>query len=42
MLSKISSVSHPLGFTSPFVRFQLLCNQDMQWDETVNEELKIQ
>ena len=47
MLSIISSIYDPLGFTSPFVLegrqlLQHLCNQNVQWDETVNEELKSQ
>ena len=46
MLSIISSIYDPLGFASPFVLegrqlIQLLCNQTMQWDEVVDEELKI-
>ena len=45
MLSIISSIYDPLGFTSPFVLeerqlLQHLCNQNVQWDETVDEELK--
>ena len=47
MLSIISSTYDPLGFTGPFVLegmqpLQNLCNQNVQWDETVNEELKSQ
>ena len=47
MLSIISSIYDPFGFTSPFVLeerhlLQHLCNQNVQWDETVNEELKSQ
>ena len=44
MLSIVSSIYDPLGFTSPFVMegrqlLQHLCNQNVQWDETVDEEL---
>ena len=47
MLSIISSIYDPLGLTSPFVLeerrlLQHLCNQNVQWDETVDEELKSQ
>ena len=47
MLSIISSTYDPLGFTGPFVLkgmqlLQNLCHQNVQWDETVNEELKSQ
>ena len=47
MLSIISSTYDPLGFTSPFVLeggqlLQHLCNHNVQWDETVGEELKCQ
>ena len=47
MFSIISSIYDPLGFTSPFVLegrqlLQHLCNQNVQWDETVDEELKSQ
>ena len=47
MLSIISSIYDPLGFTSPFVLeerqlLQHLYNQNVQWDETVDEELKSQ
>ena len=47
MLFIISSIYDPLGFTSPFVLgerqlLQHLCNQNVQWDETVDEELKSQ
>ena len=47
LLNIISSIYDPLGFTSPVVlkRRQLLqhlCNQNVQWDETVDEELKSQ
>ena len=47
MLSIISSTYDPLGFTGPFVLkgmqlLQKLCHQNVQWDETVNEELKSQ
>ena len=45
MLSIISSIYDPLGFTSPFVLeerqlLQHLCNQNVQWNETVDEELE--
>ena len=47
VLSIINSICDPLGFTSPFVLkgrqlLQHLCNQNMQWDEIVDEELKSQ
>ena len=47
MLSIIRSIYDPLGFTSPFVLegrqlLQHLCNQNVQWDETVDKELKSQ
>ena len=47
MLSIISSIYDPLGFTSPFVLegrqlIQHLCNQNVQRDENVDEELKSQ
>ena len=47
MLSIISSIYDPLGFTIPFVLerrqlLQRLCNQNVQWNETINEELKSQ
>ena len=45
MLSIISSIYDPLGFTSPFVLegrklLQRLCYQNMQWDEKISIELK--
>ena len=45
MLSTISSIYDPLRFTSPFVLegrqlLQHLCNQNVKWSETVDEELK--
>ena len=47
MFSIISSIYDPLGFASPFVvegrqLLQHLCSQNVQWDETVDEELKSQ
>ena len=47
MLSIISSFCDRLGITSPSVLegrqlLQHLCNQNVHWDETVDEELKSQ
>ena len=47
MLSIINPIYDQLGFTSSFVLegrqlLQHLCNQNVQWDETVDEELKSQ
>ena len=45
MLSIISSIYDPLGLASPFVLegrqlLQILCNQNVQWDDAAGPELK--
>ena len=44
MLTIISSIYNPLGFTAPFIPegriLQELCNQDIQWESEVGSVVK--
>ena len=45
LLSMISSIYDPLGYAAPFVLegrriLQLLCNKNVEWDETVQQDVQ--